>query len=197
MFQWTKWSLNTKNLLVCQDQNLYGVRGVQQGSPLGPLFFSLALQEVLSKLRPLFENRPECWKIWYIDDGTIYGTLELLELVLTRLEEELPGIGLALNLTKCVLITASTEICFPHLAEVAHVDISDEKQGFKVLGIPMGGKEYVKKAFEETAYKVAQFCEGVVSWSILKWASSCCGYAAGRVVWCTSFEPLVAMAWTS
>ena len=62
--------------------------------------FPLALQEVLSKLRPLFENRPECWKIWYIDDGTIYGTLELLELVLTRLEEELPGIGLDLNLCK-------------------------------------------------------------------------------------------------
>ena len=72
MFQWAKWSLSTKNLLVCQDQNLYGVRGVQQGSPLGPLFFSLALQEVLSNLRPLFENRSECWKIWYLDDGTIY-----------------------------------------------------------------------------------------------------------------------------
>ena len=42
-----------RKLLVCQEETLHGVRGVQQGSPLGPLFFAFALQEVLVELRPL------------------------------------------------------------------------------------------------------------------------------------------------
>ena len=63
MYPWAKWSLCGKNLLVCQEEILHGVRGVQQGSPLGPLFFALALQEVLAELRPLFDDAS--WKIWY------------------------------------------------------------------------------------------------------------------------------------
>ena len=43
-----------------------------------------------------------------------------------------------------------------------YVNNTDEKQGFKVLGVPMGGKKFVKKALEETARKVAQFCEEVI-----------------------------------
>ena len=113
MFQWAKWSLGSKNLLVCQEETLYGVRGVQQGSPLGPLFFSLALQEVLVEMRPLFDEAS--WKLWYLDDGTIFGSLELLEQVLLRLEQSLPGIGLELNLRKCVLCIFEVPgtKCFP------------------------------------------------------------------------------------
>ena len=164
MFPWAKWSLGGQNLLVCQEETLHGVRGVQQGSPLGPLFFALALQEVLAELRPLFDEAS--WKIWYLDDGTIFGNLELLEAVLERLETLLPRIGLELNLRKCVLVTvcAQAEINrFPQLAEVSLVDIRDENAGFKMLGVPMGGSVYVKKALEETAAKVEQFCEQLIN----------------------------------
>ena len=163
MFPWAKWSLGSRNLLVCQEEQLYGVRGVQQGSPLGPLFFSLALQEVLVELRPLFDDAS--WKIWYLDDGTIFGSLELLEMVLSRLEQKLPIIGLELNLRKCVLVShvrPGANQC-PHLAQVMQVDICDDSQGFKVLGVPMGGSGYVKKALEETAEKATHFCEQVTS----------------------------------
>ena len=164
MFPWAKWSLGGQNLLVCQEETLHGVRGVQQGSPLGPLFFALALQEVLAELRPLFGDAS--WKIWYLDDGTIFGNLELLEAVLERLEIFLPRIGLELNLRKCVLVTvcAQAEINrFPQLAEVSLVDIRDENASFKMLGVPMGGSVYVKKALEETTAKVEQFCEQLIN----------------------------------
>ena len=46
-----------------------------------------------------------------------------------------------------------------HLTEVSLVDIRDEHQGFKVLGVPMGGSVYVQKALEETPGKVQRFCE--------------------------------------
>ena len=72
------------------------------------------------------------------------------------------GFVVDLNLCKCVLISASTDLCFPGLGRSCYVNITDEKQGFKVLGVPMGGKKFVKKALEETARKVAQFCEEVI-----------------------------------
>ena len=102
LFQWAKSSLGGKHLLLCQGKTLYGARGVQQRSPLGPLFFSLALREVLVKL-PLDDAS---WKIWYLD-ATIFGSLELLEQVSLHLEQNLPRIGLGLNLRKCVLVSLS------------------------------------------------------------------------------------------
>ena len=83
-----------------------------------------------------------------------------------RLEQRLPGIGLELNLRKCVLVSSCTreELSrFPHLVEVSHVDIRDENQGFKVLGVPMGGRAYVQKALEDTTAKMEEFCEQVVN----------------------------------
>ena len=108
----------------------------------------------MAELPPLFDETS--WKIWYLDDGTIFGNLELLELISAKLELSLPRIGLELNLRKCVLVSscATAELSvFPHWGAVSHVDICDENQGFMVLGIPMGGHAYVKQALEETAAK--------------------------------------------
>ena len=58
-----------------------------------------------------------------------------------------------------VVLVASTrpEVSrFAHLSAVTLVDIRDD-QG--VLGVPLGGSLYVKKALAETAGKVADFCE--------------------------------------
>ena len=117
----------------------------------------------MAKLRPLFDETS--WKIWYLDDGTIFGNLELLELISAKLELSLPRIGLELNLRKCVLVSscATAELSvFPHWGAVSHVDIRDENQGFMVLGIPMGVHAYVKQALEETAAKVEHFWEQLV-----------------------------------
>ena len=76
MFRWAMWSLEGKHLLVCQEETIYGVRDVQQGRPLGPFFFALTPQEVSVELRPLFDEAS--WKIWCLDDGTIFGNLESL-----------------------------------------------------------------------------------------------------------------------
>ena len=78
---------------------------------------------------------------------------------------------------------APVSACAPaeliRLVKVSHVDIQDKNQGFKVLGVPMGGRAYVKKALEGTSGKVEQFCEQLVDLDhpqmgfILLW--QCCG----------------------
>ena len=49
--------------------------GVQQGDPLGPLFFALLLQPVLLQVQAIEELNLNAW---FLDDGTLVGTREEL-----------------------------------------------------------------------------------------------------------------------
>ena len=44
--------------------------------------------------------------IWYLDDETIFGRLDLLERLLQRMVDLLPCIGLRLNRTKSLVVTS-------------------------------------------------------------------------------------------
>ena len=70
--------------------------GVQQGDPLGPLCFSLAVDECARSLRSTLN-------IWYLDDATLAGPIELVADDLARLQSRLPELGLELNSAKCEL----------------------------------------------------------------------------------------------
>ena len=50
-------------------RTLLSAEGVQQGDPLGPFLFCLAIQPLVLKLRSEF-------KVFYLDDGTIGGKAE-------------------------------------------------------------------------------------------------------------------------
>ncbi|KAI5635791.1 reverse transcriptase (RNA-dependent DNA polymerase) domain-containing protein [Phthorimaea operculella] len=70
--------------------------GAQQGGPLGPLVFSLAIQKTITELKsPL--------NIWYLDDGTIGGKPEVVEQDLLALLPRLRELGLEVNTSKLQL----------------------------------------------------------------------------------------------
>ncbi|XP_026331470.1 uncharacterized protein LOC113238842, partial [Hyposmocoma kahamanoa] len=70
--------------------------GAQQGDPLGPLLFCLAIQKIISSLdSPL--------NVWYLDDGTIGGSPEVVLQDLKRLGVALKAVGLEINPNKCEL----------------------------------------------------------------------------------------------
>lgn len=70
--------------------------GAQQGDPLGPLLFSLAIHDVITSLgAPL--------NIWYLDDGTIGGAPEVILRELDVLITRLASLGLIINSAKCEL----------------------------------------------------------------------------------------------
>ena len=101
-----------------------------------------------------------------------------------RLELNLPKIDLELQ--RCVLVSScpKEDNSFPRLAEATLVDIRDEEQGFNVQGVPLGGSLYVKKVLEETAGKVARFCEHVVH---LIHPQTGFNLVVERAAWCTCF----------
>ncbi|XP_073944805.1 uncharacterized protein [Choristoneura fumiferana] len=70
--------------------------GAQQGDPLGPLVFCLAIHGIVTDLAsPL--------NVWYLDDGTIGGDPEVVLADLEKLVPALREIGLEINSGKCEL----------------------------------------------------------------------------------------------
>ena len=58
--------------LVCGTEILQSRTGVHQGDPMGPLLFSLAIQDIL-------DDMPDhLWQVWYLDDGHIIRHLSQL-----------------------------------------------------------------------------------------------------------------------
>ena len=71
--------------------------GVQQGDPLGPLYFCcgiMALVNEIQALNPVYNK-------WYMDDGGIIGDVELLTKVWELIKSRGPDLGLHLNPSKC------------------------------------------------------------------------------------------------
>ena len=121
--------------------------GVQQGDPLGPVFFALAVDGCARSLKsPL--------NLWYLDDATIAGPAETVAEDLRTLNTELPKLGLELNSSKCELtVISDSEAAAENITSV----ISSVLPGIKViapeeltlLGSPLhhaGLSEFIRSA---------------------------------------------------
>jgi len=87
------------SFLCFNDQVIPSAEGVQQGDPLGPLLFCLTLQPIINQMSsPL--------NVWYMDDGTLGGTLEEVKADFQLLESESKKIGLAVNVNKCEILNS-------------------------------------------------------------------------------------------
>ena len=71
--------------------------GVQQGDPLGPLLFSIAIHDIASSLKSNFS-------VWYLDDATIAGDPRCVCDDIKRCYCMLSDIGLFLNPSKSELV---------------------------------------------------------------------------------------------
>jgi hypothetical protein len=110
------------------DRQILSCEGVQQGDPLGPLLFSLTLHPLLSSLKSNL-------RFSYLDDVTVGGVRASAEEDVRRLIEESRKIGLCINISKCEIIHAGSDITcdFPILSTFTHL-LPDEDN---LLGAPL------------------------------------------------------------
>ena len=68
--------------------------GVQQGDPLGPLFFCLVLQKLVGTTATDEVSSHLLYHKWYMDDGAVAGSEKAVARVITILSELGPQLGL-------------------------------------------------------------------------------------------------------
>jgi reverse transcriptase-like protein len=85
---WTNWCYASPSILLYDHRMvLWSTSGVQQGDPLGPLYFCFGLAplvEEIAQLGPVYQK-------WYMDDGGIVGPADMLCKVWDILLQRQPG----------------------------------------------------------------------------------------------------------
>ena len=79
------------------DKILQSAEGVQQGDPLGPLFYCMSIHQLCSRLKSKFS-------VFYLDDCSLGGSMEDVLHDLNIVECEGAELGLHLNYQKSEVI---------------------------------------------------------------------------------------------
>jgi hypothetical protein len=131
--------------LFCGEYLLESAEGVQQGDPLGPLLFCLTIHTLVAQLRSEF-------RVFYLDDGSIGGSVEDVLHDFRVVEEVAADLGLSLNRKKTELICDEDTTCEAFLSEVPGLQVVCRSQA-SLLGSPIGNIDCLDSIIQQ---KVAQ-----------------------------------------
>ena len=109
--RWAEWCYAQPSRLYFGADIISSERGVQQGDPLGPLFFSLALQPLLFQLN---EGRTEeglQLVFSYLDDLVLAGEQQAVAEAFHHFKGAALDIGLEFNNSKCEIIPTAGLNC--------------------------------------------------------------------------------------
>jgi hypothetical protein len=130
---WFEFTHSQPSPLFCNKEILLSTQGTQQGDPLGPAFFALAIHQVLESLQGAEGVN---WEVWYLDDGVLVGDADALLQALKVLAEKFGTLGLKVNLSKCKLWSPQGLL----VAE-SPIPTMEWETPKVVLGTPFGSKE--------------------------------------------------------
>ena len=163
------------------------VTGVQQGDPLGPLLFAVALHPMAVELKERLQDTDDCREhepllsMWYLDDGYIIATHQKLQKALDYLlSDEVKRSGLHLNLSKCEIwwdLELSDNIKEAYPSEVSQ----RYNDGTFVLNAPIGSHRFMEdsivqkvKALDPLFQEVSALESTHVSFTLLKFCMGVC-----------------------
>ena len=118
------------------NSTILSAEGVQQGDPLGPLLFCLGIHDLISSLQSQF-------RVFYLDDGTLGGTLDEVSAHLALIESQAPLLGLILNQIKSEVICANKDTLPLILTSFPTLHPSDPRHAI-LLGSPIRDIEAIE-----------------------------------------------------
>ena len=150
MSRWTEWCYGDPSMLLYDYEHIIeSCAGVQQGDPLGPLYFCCGIMPLVNDIQAL----NPVYNKWYMDDGGIIGDVELLKKVWDLLQSRGPELGLHLNPSKCEWSWLDPECQAP--CPIRLHDVSEENQvklvphsEIQMLGVPLGSDPFVSEFVE-------------------------------------------------
>ena len=132
--------------------------GVQQGDPLGPLFFSLALQHLLLELGE-FPGLDISFS--FLDDLILAGTQLAVARGISLLKASAPRLGLRLNMAKCELVSPTPKGLGVNWDLFDQLIPRNLDGCFKFLGTPIGSDEYCQQLTKQRATKVQECLDAI------------------------------------
>ena len=137
--RWAAWCYTRPTSLRFGQSVLLSACGVQQGDPLGPLFFAAAIHPMAQELKAGLDL-----SVFYLDDGVLAGDVAAVGAALAHVERRAAEQGMSLNLTKCELVAVGP-VSDADLARHLPPELLRKPDGgsrllrnFELLGAPVG-----------------------------------------------------------
>ena len=109
--------------------------GVQQGDPLGPLLFCLAIHGLVHQLQSVLN-------VFYLDDGTLGGGMEVVLQDFETMEQMTGELGLSHNQGKSEIIYDDSNTRNAMLHAVPGLSVVDQNNT-SLLGSPVGNVDCI------------------------------------------------------
>ena len=119
-------SYNSSTMLKFNSHTIISDEGIQQGDPLSPLLFCLAIHRLIQSLSSELV-------IGYMDDITLGGPIDIVANDVTSLKDKGISFGVHLNTGKCESITKTASVSFAPLTDFLQLDIRNSL----LLGAPL------------------------------------------------------------
>ena len=139
-------------------ERLWSTTGVRQGDPLGPLLFSLGMQDVLDTLEG---EHPDVLLLAYLDDVYLQGPATAVEAAFHRFSQLCKDIGLDMATEKCEAWSSGHPAGARGLSERLGMKFAED--GIVAAGCPLGFPDFVQSEADSAADKVVQVIKRVLA----------------------------------
>ena len=159
--RWVSFIYGSQPALVVGESILWSKTGTQQGDPLGPLLFAIAIHGLIMQIKDvvLLDESLE-GNIWYLDDGSICGKTVVIGRIIEFLISKGPEFGFFLCKEKCEAWwpTPNIDLWNLHLPEDFIFNVSS---GTSLLGTVIGDSSASEDIIGERIVKIEQLIDNI------------------------------------
>ena len=142
IYNWVIYCYGDESLLDYDGFTIQSSCGVQQGDPIGPLLFALALNMLVEKINASCSLPIH---IWFFDDGTLVGCKAELLKALNILSIEGKQYGFEVNFEKCELFWPSDTDLSEFPSEIKRIPTAGVELLGSYIGCPESQERFLQK----------------------------------------------------